>query len=252
MLKITSISNELIKQVLKLQQKKYRDEEKKFLLEGFKVIKEAFDSDIEFFHLFVSEEKAFKYEFLKDKIIAVNAAVLKKLATTDTPPEAIAVGAQKKYSLSDLKNAKNIALFENIKDLGNLGTILRAACAFSIEGVILYGDTVDLYNPKCIRASVGNLWKIPVIKVKDFSQLDEHFKSFERVATLPQQKDTVFLKEFKPKNKTLIMFGAEADGLSEELKAFSTTSLTIEMNKNVESLNLSISAAVIFYKLFLL
>lgn len=251
-MEITSVNNETIKEVAKLQQKKYRDDSKRFLLEGLKAIEEAFNADIEIEQIFVLKEKAFHYSFLEEKIVYVTEPVLKKLSTTDSAPDAVAVGKQKIYDISCLKNAKRIALFENIKDLGNLGTILRTATAFSLDGIILYGNTVDLYNPKCVRASVGNLWKTPVIQLKDFSNLQEYFKDYTRIATLPKSEDSIYLKDFKPQDKILVMFGAEADGLSQELINFATDKVTIEMDNKVESLNLSMSAGIIFYKLFLL
>ena len=145
-----------------------------------------------------------------------------------------------------------ICVEKNIKDLGNLGTILRTATAFSLDAIILFGNTVDLYNPKCVRASVGNLWKTPVFQIKDFNLLKSYFTDFTRIATLPKSDDSVFLKDFLPQSKTLVMFGAEADGLSTELINYATDKVTIEMDSKVESLNLSMSAGIIFYKLFLL
>lgn len=248
-IEITSVNNELVKQVVKLQQKKYRDEEKKFLLEGFKPIEEAFSSGLEIENVFVLKEKASKYSFLKEKVIITNEAVLKKISTTDTPPDAVAIAKQKKYNLNDIKSAQKIVLLENIKDTGNLGTILRTTKAFSQDAVILYGDTVDVYNPKCVRSAVGNLWKIPVVQVKDLSVLKSNFSEYERIATLPKSKDSVYLKEFKTKTPYIVMFGSEADGLSKELIDFSTKKLTIEIDKEVESLNLSVSVAVVLYEM---
>lgn len=247
-MEITSVNNELVKQIAKLQQKKYRDEEKKFLLEGFKSIEEAFKSGIEIEQVFVDKRHVEKFKFFGVPQILTNEAVLKKISTTDTPPEAVAVAKQKVFTLDDVKSAKKVILLENIKDLGNLGTILRTAKAFSQDAVILFGDTVDLYNPKCVRSSVGNLWKTPVIQIKDFETLNSAFANFERVATLPKAQDTIFLKDFNAKSPYLIMFGSEAQGLSKDLIDFSTQKITIEMNSEVESLNLSISVGVILYQ----
>ena len=177
MQEITSVNNQLVKETVKLQQKKYRDSENKFLLEGFKPLKEAIDAGIEIEYAFVQKEKADKYSFLADKLILTNEAVLKKVSTTDTPPEAVGIGVQKHFSVSDLRNAQKVVLLENIKDLGNLGTILRSAVAFNADGVVLYGDCADLYNPKCVRSAVGNLWKIPVVSI---NKLDNIFNDFQR------------------------------------------------------------------------
>lgn len=245
---ITSVNNELVKDTVKLQQKKYRDEEKKFLLEGLKPIEEAFNSGLEIEQVFVLKEKAEKYKFLNIALILTTEPVLKKISTTDSAPEAVAVAKQKTFTLDDIKSAKKVVLLENIKDSGNLGTILRTAKAFSQDAVILFGDTVDLYNPKCVRSAVGNLWKIPVVQIKEFSLLESTFETFERIATLPKSEGTIDLKDFDIKAPYLVMFGSEADGLSQDLIDFSTKKVTIEMNSEVESLNLSISVGVVLYK----
>jgi len=249
-MEITSVNNDLVKETVKLQEKKHRDNTKKFLLEGYKAIEGAILSGIEIEHIFILKGKSFNFD--ENKIIYTTEQVLKKISTTNTAPEIIAIGKQKNFELSYLKTAKKVALFENINDLGNLGTILRTSAAVGLDAIILFGDTVDIYNPKCVRASVGNLWKTPVYNIKNIHLLKEYFSDFDRIATLPKLSDTVSLKDYKTKEKALVMFGAESTGLSEELKDFANTNLTIEMKNDVESLNLSISAGIVLYKLFLL
>ncbi len=245
-MEITSVNNNLVKETVRLQQKKYRTE--KFLLEGFKAIEGAYNSGIKFDYVFVSDKKADEYKFLGDKVILTTEPVLKKISTTDTAPDAVGVAFKKEYDSKILESAKKVVLLEGIKDAGNLGTILRTSAAFGVDAVILYGDSVDLYNPKCIRAAVGNLWKIPVFEMKNIENLETIFCSFNRIATLPRAKN--YLKNFNTKLPCLIMFGSEAEGLSIELQNFATDSVKIEMADNVESLNLSVSCAVILYELF--
>lgn len=250
MQEITSVNNDLVKETVKFQQKKYRDKENKFLLEGFKSIEEAFNAGIEIEYAFVLKEKAEQYKFLGEKVILTTEPVLKKISTTDSAPDAVAVGVKKHYDNSILNSAKKVVLLENIKDLGNLGTILRTSTAFGADAVVLFGsECADLYNPKCVRSSVGNLWKIPVLYIRDIHELEKYFSDFQRIATLPRAEK--YLKDFKCNDKCLIMFGSEADGLSDEVVNFSTDSVKIEMASSVESLNLSISCAVVLYKLFL-
>ena len=317
-MEITSVNNDLVKEVVKLQQKKYRDKTGKFLLEGRKCVEEAISAGLEIEYVFIdnaakqlgsyaakklegrkagrSEGKLFNesslseilQEQLTDKNLSTNnsaisqaqqtdnslpsypltlqpsetpscpptllpsnktifttPSVLKKISTTDTPPDIVAVAYKKTFKMP--KDAQKVILLENIKDLGNLGTILRTSVAFGADAVILYGkDCADIYNPKCVRSTVGNLWKIPVIYIEDFAKLKEIFKDYERVATLPRAKN--YLKDFEVKEPVLVMFGSEADGLSDELINFSTKSVKIEMSENVESLNLSVSCAVVLYK----
>ena len=247
-MKITSVNNDLIKEVAKLQQRKFRDKSGLFLLEGEKCIEEALAYGVEIQHLFVTEG----YEkFSGIDRIEVSDSVLSKISTTTSAPKCVAVGKQIKNSWD--KSFKKIVLLENIKDAGNLGTILRTSCAFNVDAVILYGDTVDFYNPKCIRASVGNMWKIPIFNINDFNELKNLTKDFVPIATLPKNNNSIWLNDFSSKEKLLIMFGAESTGLSEELINYAEKFgkfLSIKMNSKVESLNLSISAGVVLYKLF--
>lgn len=248
-MEITAINNNLVKDTVKLQQKKYRTETGKFLLEGEKCVKEAFESGIQIEYVFVLSDKAKEYDFISDKLILTNKAVLKKISTTDSAPDIVGVGYQLKNNIDKLKQSKKVVLLENISDAGNLGTIIRSAVAFNIDTIILYGNTVDLYNPKCVRSAVGNLWKINIIHLEKLSELKSVIEGFECVATLPKTKNSVWFKDWKPASKSVLMFGSEADGLSDELISIADKNLTIEMNKKVESLNLSVSASVLMYKL---
>ena len=238
-MKITSVNNELVKETAKLLQRKYRKEN--FLLEGIKCIEEAIEYGLEIEHLFVLEGSAEFSDF--ENRIETTEAILSKISSTDSAPKAVAVAKKPAKKWSD--NYKKVVLLEDIKDAGNLGTILRTACAFNIDAIVLYGDTVDLYNPKCVRSSVGNLWKIPVFEMNDLSI----FNDYERVATLPKSDNTIWLKDYIPQEKVLVMFGTESSGLSQKLKDFATKNVTIEMSDKVESLNLSISAGIILYKM---
>ena len=226
-MKITSVNNDLIKETARLLKNKYREETSLFLIEGEKGVREALEAGIKIQNIFVLENYD---KFIDQIVIEVTEAVMTKISDAKSAPKVVAVANM-------------------IKHTGNLGTILRTACAFNIDGIVLYGDTVDLYNPKTVRSAVGNLWKIPVISLKEFNELDKIFNKFERVATLPKSEKTINLESYTPAEKVLIMFGSEANGLSEKLKNFATKNLTIEMSSDVESLNLSVSAVIIMYKL---
>ncbi len=238
MMKITSVNNELIKETAKLLKSKHRDESGLFILEGEKCIEEAIQSGLEIKHIFSTEG----FEDLPQRI-EVTEAVLSKISDAKSAPKSVAVAKQLKPVWRE--NYKKVVLLEGIKDAGNLGTILRTAAAFKIDAIVLYGNTVDLYNPKCVRSAVGNLWKVPVFKL---DKLDI-FNTYERIATLPKGENVINLKEYTPADKLLIMFGSEADGLSNELKEYATKNVTIEMSPSVESLNLSVSASIIFYSI---
>ena len=245
---ITSVNNDLVKKTAKLQQKKFRDETGKFLLEGRKCIEEAISANLDIEHIFLLKESFNNYKLPQERMILTTTSVLKKISTTESVPEIVAVARKKQFVMP--QNTKKVVLLENIKDMGNLGTILRTSVAFGADAVVLYGkECADIFNPKCVRSAVGNLWKIPVIYVDKIEKLKKHFENFERIATLPLSKN--YVKNFNAKEPILVMFGSEADGLSKELIDFSTNDIKIEMSKNVESLNLSVSCAVVLYKLFL-
>jgi len=243
---ITSVNNDLIKETAKLLNKKYREESHLFLIEGEKAVQEALDFGIEITKIFTLGKME---QFTGENIVETTEAVLSKISEAKSAPKVVAIAKQLNQDISKLKDAKKVILLEGIKDAGNLGTIIRTATAFGIDSIVLYGDTVDLYNPKTVRSAVGNLWKIPTYSIKDIQLIKEYFKSHEIIATLPKSDNTIWLKDYIPSKKSLIMFGSEADGLSETLKHFATKNITIEMDRNVESLNLSDSVAIFAYKL---
>lgn len=267
-MKITSVNNDLIKETAKLLKSKYRDETGLFLIEGEKGVKEALNAEIHIERIFILENhnidviaNAVKQSSINNsgqlrvnlhsdiQVIETTEAVLSKISDAKSAPKIVAVAKQLKYNKENFKNLKKIILLEGIKDAGNLGTILRTAVAFKVDGIILYGDTVDLYNPKTVRSAVGNLWKIPVIKIDNLEEVKNLFIDFEIVSTLPAGNNIIKLNDYNLSKKTLIMFGSEANGLSQELKEISDKNITIEMDPQVESLNLSISVAVIMYKI---
>ena len=249
MKKITSKDNEKIKYVAKLiLNKKFRETEKKFVVEGFKAVYEACCFGLKLREVFVHHSFLEKFEFLdENKLTLVDDNILKKISTTESFSKCVAVFDMLDYSLNDLKTKNTIVLLENIKDGGNLGTIIRSANAFGVDGIVLYGDTIDLYNTKVIRSSVGNFLKIPIVKVNDIEAIKTTFKLHTFYAT---KVDTdVDLKTIKFEEKKVIMFGSEAEGLSNKLFDLADNFFTIKMQNRVESLNLSVAASIVFYSL---
>ena len=247
MIKITSVNNELVKETAKLLQKKYREQTGMFLLEGEKCVSEAIESGVTVVRIFTIDSSK---NYSGIEVIETTEAVLSKISDAKNAPQIVAVAKQLDENIEEISGMDKIVLLEGIKDAGNLGTILRSASAFGFNAVILYGNTIDLYNPKTVRSSVGNLWKTKVFRSLSRQDLEKYFANYERIATLPKSDNSVWLKDYMPAKKQLIMFGSEADGLSEDLKRFATKNVTIEMSQNVESLNLGISASIIMYEVF--
>ena len=242
---ISSKHNEKIKMVSKLCHRKGREKTKKFILEGEKAILEAYLANFEIESVFCLESEKHKYKFVENLYIVSDKDILKKISTTYTAPKAVGVANQLEVDIDCIKTKKTIALFENIKDLGNLGTIIRSSVAFGVDAIILTGNTVDIYNPKLVRTSVGNFMKIPVFNLC-FEDIKSIFPMHRIVATVLDSKTS--LKQFKRNYEYLIFaFGSESEGLSEKMLEISDEKITIEMSKKVESLNLGVAASIIFY-----
>lgn len=249
MQEITSISNNLIKETAKLQQKKFRKQTSKFLLEGQKPIFEAIDAGIEIKQVFLTQKNLEKFTQktnLQDKIILVNDAIIEKISTTETAPEAVAVAKQINYKLENLKSTKRLALVENIKDSGNLGTIIRSAAAFGIEGIILCGETTDIFNPKVVRSAVGALFKMPITKA-NLAEVKEQFPNHNFIATVVNHSDIISPDKIDFSKPFILMLGSEANGLTDDAIKIANIKTTIPMTNLTESLNLSIAASILFY-----
>ncbi len=242
-LEITSTQNDLVKYCVKLQNSKFRKLEKKILLDGDKTIEGLICDNVEFEYIFLKKENNRK-EIRAKNIVFVNDEILKKITTTKTPSNFAGIIKEKQIDVEIFKSLKKIALFENIKDAGNLGTIIRSAAAFGMEGIILFGDCVDLYNPKTIRSSAQNMFKIPIISTKDYEFIKDLKHSHKFISTVVEGGKDFFRYRFK--DKFVLMFGSEADGLSERLDKLSDERLSFIMENSVESLNLAICASIAF------
>lgn len=257
MQEITGVQNPIIKKVAALHQKKNRQETGLFVIEGYKAVKEALEYGIEILYIFLYETNSERAKiFPEDKLYIVNEKVLKKISTTDAPCEVLAVAKQFKYQINDLVQDESplITVLENINDPGNLGTIIRTAKAANSSGIILTGECADIFNPKTVRASAGNLWKIPLVYFKNKENLRQDllkYKDFQFISTVVCSEGAKNYFEVNYKHPTVIIFGSEAQGISVELIKQSDINLTIPMNNEVESLNLSVSAGIILYQAFL-
>ena len=248
-MEITSTTNSLVKEVSKLAQKKYRNETRLFLIEGQKAVEEASALNIEFENIFILKDKASKYPQFKNAILT-NEAVLKKISTTETAPEIVAVAKQIKFEIKEISDKNKIVLLENIKDSGNLGTIFRTCTALGVDAIILAGDTVDVYNPKTVRSAVGNLFKIPFISIKNINEIKKICPNHEILATVVPQENTHNIIGLELIPQTILMFGSEAKGLSDEAINIANKKITIPISKEVESLNLSTAATICIWELF--
>lgn len=234
-----------IKEITKLHQKKHRDEQGLFIVEGLKAVTELIEAEIEVIDIF-----AIKDFNLPKKITIIDEKTMKKIMTTTSLCEILAVAKKRKVNVEEIKDSKKIVLLDSISDPGNLGTIIRSAAAFDIKAIILYKDCVDMYSSKVIRSTAGNLFKLPIVQVKTKEELEKIFPSHKKIATCLAKENNISLKECSKIDKYIVMMGSEAKGLSNELINIADKNIKLDMTNNVESLNLSVSASIIFYELF--
>jgi len=230
-MEITSVNNQLIKDMSKLHQKKYRDELGLFLIEGYHLYEEALKMDV------------IKTVFTTDDIIQghnvihVSQSVLEKLTKTNNPPKIVCVC----HKIKREKVYDRVLILEGIQDPGNLGTLLRSALAFGFKTVIL-DNTVDIYNPKVIRSTQGAMFKLNFIEMNTLDFMILH-RDFEYLGTSLKGENITSIKVSK---KVAVILGNEGNGLSLDVLKKSTKNITIEINE-VESLNVGVAGSIIMY-----
>ncbi len=248
MYNVTASKNKL-KEIAKLQQKKYREETGLFIAEGFKILYEAIEKNINIVEIY-SLNKLNDLK-LNCPVFIIDEAGMKKISSTESVCEVLIVAKKQSYDIDKFKSLNKLILIDSVSDAGNLGTIIRSAAAFGIEGIILFGNCVDLYSPKVIRSTAGNFFKIPVINIASVDELQKFFKNHKKIATALSASGNISFNECKKLEKNIIMFGSEARGLNNDLIKISDKNLKLEMKNNVESINLAVCASVIMYEMSL-
>ncbi len=237
---ITSINNQTIKELDKLKQKKYRDLEQKFLIEGEHLVEEAEKSGVlEKIILLENSEYPSKLEK-----IYVSKNVMKKLSSLDAPPNII--GVCKMLSKKEL--GKKVLLLDDIQDPGNLGTIIRSSVAFNVDSIVMSLNTVDLYNPKVIRSTQGMIFKINLIK-DDLGQVIEKLKSKNIPIYTTNVNGGENIKNINNTDSYGLIMGNEGNGVKDEISTLADRKIYIPMNSKVESLNVSVAASILLYEL---
>lgn len=241
---ITSVQNDLVKFAVKLQNSKFRKSEKLILADGKKTLDGFVELGVKFKYLFIKkEDESFKKADVEN-LVLVTDEILKKISTTKTPTSAVAIIDEPLIDKNIFFKLNKIALIDGIKDAGNLGTIIRSAAAFSIEGIILFNDCVDLYNSKTIRATAQNIFTIPIIATKDINFIKELKKSHKLISTVVNSTNDFMNYSFE--EKFILALGSEACGISHEIEEISDTKLTFMMDNSVESINLGVCSSIAF------
>ncbi|WP_188361986.1 TrmH family RNA methyltransferase [Flavobacterium orientale] len=253
MKQITSIQNPFIKSLVQLQEKsKTRKQTGTFLMEGKREIELALKGGYEletvlFLPEFVSDKELKK--FSGSECIEITREVYQKLAYRDTTEGVLAVAKSKKHRLTDLKLSENPLLLvaEGIEKPGNLGALLRTADAAKIDAVIIANPKSDLYNPNIIRSGVGCVFTNQ-IAVGSTDEVISYLKSNKIAifsATL-QNANSYHLENYT--TPTALVVGTEATGLSELWRTESTQNIIIPMQGEIDSMNVSVAAAILLFE----
>lgn len=232
-MKITSVHNDKVKYWCNLKVKKFRDKERKFLVEGDHLINEAIKNNLVVETISCVNENA-DYFITKE--------IMEKISEQKSISYDMAVV---KFIPEDSING-NIMMLDNLQDPGNLGTIIRSAVAFKINTIIISDDSVDLYNPKVVRATEGMIFNLNIIR-RNLTEVIPILKrqGYKIVGTLVN--DGKDIKDID-KNNICVVIGNEGNGIKEETKDMCDEFTNIKISDNCESLNAGVAASIIMYE----
>lgn len=248
-MKITSKDNKSIKLAKKLHTKKERKENNLFLVEGEKLIKEAISSGININSVFYTEGKEINFNLNKGiPLYEIPEHFMEYISTTDSPPPFLAIAEIPLLNKRDTDNSFFILIVNNIQDPGNFGTIIRSSEATGVDFIIASKGTVDVFNPKTVRASMGSVFRLPVLYEENIEKFFSYLKqkNWQIVLTSPYAEKDYYLADYTV--KTALVIGNEGQGLNKEFLE-NYTGVKIPMLGNVESLNTSIAASIILYEI---
>ena len=252
---ITSASNGQIRNLIQLQKKgKVRREQDVFVAEGLKMYREAPKELVEKVYLSKSfSEKAEAAELRECKNLEiVEDRVFQTAADTKTPQGILAIVRRQHYTLQQVLagDAPLLMVLENLQDPGNLGTILRTGEGAGVTGILLSRDTVDIYNPKTIRSTMGSIYRMPFFYAED---LGEAVKELKREGIALYAAHLKGTKDYDAPDYRAgcgFLIGNEGNGLTEELASQADEYIRIPMCGKVESLNAAVASAVLMYEAY--
>ncbi len=266
---ISSRNNPTVKWASSLSDKKGRDAAGAFIVEGKKLVFEAFENFLPVTHVFVAESKKelyfpeimrfFKEKFLNDtKISVLSDSAFEKISTEKAPQGIISVIKYLDFFREldiiykedfFLARGERAIILSSVRDPGNLGSVIRSAVAFGAEHIILSSDSADVYNPKTVRAAMGSLFKVKVSYVKDLSRFIEISKENERrVFAAELSEGAISLSDLKVLPSDIFIIGNEGHGIDKDVSRLATSSVYIPISKKTESLNAAVAAGIFMWE----
>ena len=269
---ITSRQNKTVSLISSLEAKKARDREGLFRLDGVKLTCEAIKKGLDIYCIAILDsaadavaDKAKKLYgvdiySLDARLIFVNDSVFERLTDEKAPEGVVCAARYMKNMHRNLSDAslisedagkENILLLESVRDPSNVGAIIRSAAAFNVDRIIMSGDCADIYNPKTLRASMGNMLGMKIDRVGNICDAIRRLQSLGvtvYAAALKSDSRKLGCGEFSGKSSVII--GNEGHGLSDEVLNACDETVYIPMSDGVESLNASVAAAILTWEFF--
>ena len=252
---ITSKDNDFVKHIKKLKEKKYRDINKEYMIEGIKLIKEAIEEKAEIKQIIICEDcdkadiipKELMYEIAKYECVYVNKKIFNTLTDVVNPQGILAIiGRSNNKNQIDYMQDIIVAL-DDIQDPGNLGTILRTVDSVGLTQILVSKGTADVFNPKVVRSTMGAIFRVKIIECEDLIQTLKEVKKhkFEVVVTSLQTTKSFYEVNY---NKKIIVIGNEANGVEKQIQEIAENKVIIPMLGKTEILNASVATGIMLYE----
>lgn len=242
---IISKDNEIIKNIKKLKEKKYRVDS--YIVEGIKMVKEAINENQEIALIAIREDFKIDFDTKNIKTVTISNKIFNDISDVKTPQGILAV-IKKNQNNQIETNSDYILALDSLQDPGNMGTIIRTADSANINQIIINKTTVDPYSPKVIRSTMGAIYRTNIIEVEDLKATlkEMKLKGFQIITT--DLKATQSIYDINYNNKTVVVIGNEANGVSQEILQTADKKVIIPMLGKTESLNASIAASIMIYE----
>ena len=252
---ISSKDNELVKNIKKLKDKKYRDLENVYIVEGIKMVKEAILENASIRQIIICDDceksdlisKEMMYEIAKYDCIYVTNKIFKYITEVQTPQGVMAIIEKNNKDKEINYNEDIIVVLDDIQDPGNLGTILRTVDSIGLSQILVSKGTADAYNPKVVRSTMGAIYRVKVIECDNLKETLKEIKKNKfkiLVTSLDDSKSVYDIKYYKK----VIIIGNEANGVEEEIVKLADEKIKIPMLGKTESLNASVATGVVLYE----
>ena len=240
------ISKNQIKNIKDLSRKSVRSQEKKFVVEGEKLVAELLQSEVAIDEIFAVESWLLTHPEVK--ATEITDKELERISQLKSPNKVLAVVFMFEDKITDdVENGLTLFL-DRINDPGNLGTIIRMADWFGVNKIVCTHQSVDAYNPKVIQSSMGSVYRVPVFYVDAPEFLADYKNRFPDNLIVGAAMEGTVLSETKLPQNGLLVMGSESHGIHEDIEAFITQMVTIPKMGDAESLNVAVATGIVLWE----